>query len=41
MLDGKVKYFGNPEKVLNKKNLEKIYGLKMKIFSKPFFIKYY
>ena len=41
MLDGKVKYFGNPEKVINQKNLEKIYGLKMKIFTKPFFIKYY
>ena len=41
MLDGKVKYFGNPKKVINQKNLEKIYGLKMKIFTKPFFIKYY
>ena len=41
MLGGKIKYFGNPNKIVNCRNLEKIYGLKMKIFKNPFFIKYY
>tara|TARA_B100000886_G_C20065930_1_gene343728 strand:- start:226 stop:405 length:180 start_codon:yes stop_codon:yes gene_type:complete len=41
MLDGKIKNFGKPENVINQKNLEKIYGLKMKIFNKFLFIKYY
>ena len=39
--EGELKFYGNTQSVLNSNNLSNVYGLDMKIYQDPLFIKYF